>query len=100
MASVAPSRDPRLDAEWEEWKKEFGKTYSPDEEGHRRALWEKSKELVEKHNVEYEQGRSSYSLGLNEFSDLTDEEHRKYCLGKMKYTEESPTSENVEEKAK
>lgn len=29
MASAAPSPDPSLDAEWEEWKKKFGKTYSP-----------------------------------------------------------------------
>lgn len=29
MASAAHSRDPSLDAEWEEWKKKFEKTYSP-----------------------------------------------------------------------
>ncbi|XP_059118318.1 trophoblast-specific protein alpha-like [Peromyscus eremicus] len=29
MASAAPPRDPSLDAEWEEWKMNFKKSYSP-----------------------------------------------------------------------
>lgn len=28
MASASPCPDPNLDAEWEEWKREFKKTYS------------------------------------------------------------------------
>ncbi|MEJ1284912.1 hypothetical protein NN561_015902 [Cricetulus griseus] len=77
MASVAPSRDPSLDAEWQEWKMKFGKSYSQNEEGHRRALWEEKKKKIEKHNVEYEQGKTSYSLSLNQFSDLDEEGHRR-----------------------
>ncbi|CAO2596382.1 Protein CTLA-2-beta [Lemmus lemmus] len=77
MASAAHSRDPSLDAEWEEWKKKFEKTYSPDEEGHRRALWEENKKIIEKHNAEYEQGKTSYTMGLNQFSDMDEEGHRR-----------------------
>ncbi|KAK7812022.1 LOW QUALITY PROTEIN: hypothetical protein U0070_018582 [Myodes glareolus] len=73
MASAAHSRDPSLDAEWEEWKKKFEKTYSPNEEGHRRALWEENKKIIEKHNAEYEQGKTSYTMGLNQFSDMVSE---------------------------
>ncbi|XP_051050115.1 protein CTLA-2-beta-like [Phodopus roborovskii] len=96
MTSTAPSRDPSLDAEWEEWKKKFGKSYSQDEEGRRRALWEEKKKKIEKHNVEYEQGKVSYSLGLNQFSDMTDEEFSKNCCGLLVHTDESPKSENLE----
>ncbi|XP_040612161.1 protein CTLA-2-beta [Mesocricetus auratus] len=95
MASVAPSRDPSLDAEWEEWKRKFEKTYSQDEEGHRRALWEEKKKKIDKHNVEYEQGKVSYSLRLNQFSDMTDEEFKGNCCGLLVDTEESPKSENL-----
>ncbi|XP_040612162.1 protein CTLA-2-beta-like [Mesocricetus auratus] len=95
MASVAPSRDPSLDAEWEEWKRKFEKTYSQDEEGHRRALWEASKKEIDKHNVEYEQGKVSYSMSLNQFSDMTHEEFKSKCCGFPGNTGESPKSENL-----
>uniref|UniRef100_A0A8C8W430 Cathepsin propeptide inhibitor domain-containing protein n=1 Tax=Peromyscus maniculatus bairdii TaxID=230844 RepID=A0A8C8W430_PERMB len=73
MASAAPPRDPSLDAEWEEWKMNFKKSYSPDEEGHRRAVWEKNKKFIENHNADYEQGKTSFSMGLNGFSDMVSE---------------------------
>ncbi|KAM7323065.1 hypothetical protein ACRRTK_018570 [Alexandromys fortis] len=41
-----------------------------DEERHRRALWEENKKIIEKHNAEYEQGKTSYTMGLNQFSDM------------------------------
>lgn len=44
-----------------------------DEEGHRRALWEENKKIIEKHNAEHEQGRTSYTMGLNQFSDMVSE---------------------------
>ncbi|XP_060234692.1 protein CTLA-2-beta-like [Meriones unguiculatus] len=87
MASAAPS-DPSLDAEWEEWKMKFRKAYSPDEEGHRRAVWEDNKKKIEEHNAEYEQGKTSFLMGLNEFSDMTHEEFRTKCCGKSMCTEE------------
>lgn len=44
-----------------------------DEERHRRALWEENKKIIEKHNAEYEQGKTSYTMGLNQFSDMVSE---------------------------
>lgn len=44
-----------------------------DEEAHRRAVWEENKKKIEAHNADYEQGKSSFSMGLNEFSDLVSE---------------------------
>lgn len=99
MASAAPSPDPSLDAEWEEWKKKFGKTYSPDEEGHRRAVWEDSKKTIEAHNADYKQGKTSFSMGLNQFSDLTTEEFRRNCCGSLmcrgKTTHDLPIPEDL-----
>ncbi|XP_076429632.1 protein CTLA-2-beta-like [Peromyscus maniculatus bairdii] len=74
MASASPSPDPSLDAEWQEWKRKYEKTYSQDEEGHRRMVWEENKKKIEEHNAEYEQGMASFCMGLNEFSDLTNDE--------------------------
>ncbi|XP_036043941.1 protein CTLA-2-beta-like [Onychomys torridus] len=97
MASAAPSRDPSLDAEWEEWKMNFKKSYSPDEEGHRRAVWEKNKKFIEKHNADYEQGKTGFSMGLNGFSDMTLEEFKTNCLAMSKSTKDLPKPKTLEE---
>ncbi|XP_052583938.1 protein CTLA-2-beta-like isoform X1 [Peromyscus californicus insignis] len=97
MASAAPPRDPSLDAEWEEWKMNFKKSYSPDEEGHRRAVWEKNKKFIENHNADYEQGKTSFSMGLNGFSDMTLEEFKTRCTGILKSPKDLPKSKNLEE---
>lgn len=44
-----------------------------DEERYRRSVWEEEKKKVEKHNAEYEQGKTSFFMGLNEFSDMVTE---------------------------
>ncbi|KAL1784128.1 hypothetical protein HispidOSU_005436 [Sigmodon hispidus] len=99
MASAAPLPDPNLDAEWEEWKMKYLKTYSPDEEGLRRAVWEKNKEFIDKHNENYRQGKTSFSLGLNHFSDMTREEFMKYCCGTQLSRKNLPKSENGKKKS-
>ncbi|XP_012890376.1 PREDICTED: cathepsin L1-like [Dipodomys ordii] len=76
MASTAPTFDHSLDAQWEEWKMEYNKTYSSSEEGQRRAIWEKTVRMIELHNEEYSQGKHSFTMGLNQFADLTKEEFR------------------------
>ncbi|XP_029403315.1 protein CTLA-2-beta isoform X1 [Mus pahari] len=81
MTSAAPSPDPSLDNEWKEWKKKFAKTYSLDEERYRRLVWEESKKKIEAHNADYEQGKTSFYMGLNQFSDLTLEEFSTNCCG-------------------
>lgn len=44
-------------------------------------MWEESKKKIEAHNAEYEQGKTSFYMGLNQFSDLTPEEFRTNCCG-------------------
>uniref|UniRef100_A0A286YDU1 Predicted gene, 49392 n=1 Tax=Mus musculus TaxID=10090 RepID=A0A286YDU1_MOUSE len=73
MMSAAPSPDPSLDNEWKEWKTTFAKAYSLDEERHRRLMWEENKKKIEAHNADYERGKTSFYMGLNQFSDLVDE---------------------------
>ncbi|GAB1298283.1 Trophoblast-specific protein beta [Apodemus speciosus] len=41
-----------------------------DEETHRRAVWEENKKKIEAHNADYEQGKTSFSMDLNKFSDM------------------------------
>uniref|UniRef100_A0A1A7WES0 Cystein proteinase inhibitor protein salarin n=1 Tax=Iconisemion striatum TaxID=60296 RepID=A0A1A7WES0_9TELE len=64
-----------LDAQWEQWKMTHSKEYNGlDEEGIRRAIWEKNMRMVEAHNQEAELGMHSYELGMNRLGDMTSEE--------------------------
>ncbi|EDL41306.1 protein CTLA-2-alpha isoform a precursor [Mus musculus] len=81
MMSAAPPPDPSLDNEWKEWKTKFAKAYNLNEERHRRLVWEENKKKIEAHNADYEQGKTSFYMGLNQFSDLTPEEFKTNCYG-------------------
>ncbi|XP_076844540.1 cathepsin K-like [Brachyhypopomus gauderio] len=68
-----------LDSKWETWKTTHNKEYnSPVEEAFRRGIWEKTLQMIENHNREYELGIHTWSMGLNQFSDMTDEERSRF----------------------
>ncbi|XP_013412321.1 cathepsin L1 isoform X4 [Lingula anatina] len=74
--------DKTLDSEWETWKNFHGKSYrSYDEELYRRAIWEDRLEWIAKHNREYDMGLHTYSVGSNQFNDMTLEEFSRTMLG-------------------
>ncbi|XP_035528700.1 cathepsin K [Morone saxatilis] len=64
-----------LDAQWEQWKITHRKEYNGlDEEGIRRAVWEKNMRMIEAHNQEAALGMHSYEMGMNHLGDMTSEE--------------------------
>uniref|UniRef100_A0A3P9MD48 Cathepsin K n=1 Tax=Oryzias latipes TaxID=8090 RepID=A0A3P9MD48_ORYLA len=75
-ASVMSQMDETtLDAHWEEWKMTHTKEYiTVEEEGIRRAIWEKNLRMIEAHNQEAALGMHTYTLGMNQFGDMTQEE--------------------------
>ncbi|XP_028985857.1 cathepsin K [Betta splendens] len=75
-ASALGHLDPAaLDAQWEQWKVAHGREYNGlDEEGVRRAVWEKNMLLIQAHNQEAALGLHSYELGMNHLGDMTSEE--------------------------
>ncbi|XP_032740820.1 cathepsin 7-like isoform X2 [Rattus rattus] len=73
---AAPTPDYNLDAEWEEWKRSNEKTYSPEEEEQRRALWEENVKMIKQHTVENGLWMNNFTIEMNQFCDMTDEEMR------------------------
>uniref|UniRef100_A0A8C9QDQ9 Cathepsin L n=1 Tax=Spermophilus dauricus TaxID=99837 RepID=A0A8C9QDQ9_SPEDA len=71
MASPAPKLDHSLEAQWQEWKAKHRKTYDMNEEGQRKAEWEKNMKMIELHNGEYNQGKHSFIMAMNVFGDMT-----------------------------
>ncbi|XP_028672155.1 protein CTLA-2-alpha-like [Erpetoichthys calabaricus] len=73
-------RDPSLDNDWKEWKTTHEKQYdTKEEEDFRRIVWEDKLRWIEQHNKEYSEGKHTYTVGMNQFSDLTREELEKVC---------------------
>lgn len=75
-----------LDKEWSEWFMKYRSNgrlsfYSNHEFLQRREIWEERHMKILQHNEEADQGKHSYRMGHNEFSDLTFEEFKKRFLG-------------------
>ncbi|XP_013413907.1 cathepsin L1 [Lingula anatina] len=63
-----------LDSEWEQYKRHYGKNYFAEESRYRRLVWERNLAYIAKHNREFDMGIHSYTLGQNEYADMTSEE--------------------------
>lgn len=76
-----------------EWKREYNKYYSSaEEEGKAMLSVLAERDEVDEHNRLYEQGKKSYEVGLNEHSDLTQQEYELHLLG---LTEEDESSSEI-----
>merc|ERR1712211_152951 len=62
---------PKMDSLWKHYKTKYMKNYVLGEEEMRRAIWEDNHEFIMRHNAAYEAGNETYSVGENEYTDLT-----------------------------
>ncbi|KAL2781216.1 cathepsin L2 preproprotein [Daubentonia madagascariensis] len=81
IASAAPKLDENLDAQWYQWKATHRRLYGMNEDGWRRAVWEKNMKMIELHNGEYSQGKHGFTMAMNAFGDMTSEEFRQVMNG-------------------
>ncbi|KAH3762943.1 cathepsin L1 [Pelomyxa schiedti] len=69
-AAVASSS---VRSQFHDWAKSHGRNYAtPQERDHRFSVWRHNLQFVEQHNAE----GHSWTVGMNEFADLTNEEYR------------------------
>jgi len=82
VAAHAAPLELELDSEWENFKINFERQFaSESEHDARRAVFSDNLRLINKHNAEHARGLHSYTLGINEFADLTNEEFVKQYNG-------------------
>ncbi|XP_012873933.1 PREDICTED: cathepsin L1-like [Dipodomys ordii] len=81
IASATPKHDQNLDTKWYQWKSMHRRLYGSNEEGWRRAVWEKNMKMIEMHNGEYSLGRHGFTMKMNAFGDMTNEEFRQVMNG-------------------
>ncbi|CAO1331017.1 unnamed protein product [Diamesa serratosioi] len=60
--------------EWKSFKMMHSKTYNRAEESIRYGIYMANRQLIAKHNQKYALKEVSYTMGINEFSDMTSEE--------------------------
>jgi cathepsin L len=80
-ASAAVLPGLTLDEAWHSYKATHGKTYSVNEDKMRRAIWQKNLDYVNKHNEEAAAGVHTYTLGMNQFADMTSKEFTAFFNG-------------------
>ncbi|XP_063039889.1 procathepsin L-like [Engraulis encrasicolus] len=69
------------DLEFQAWKLKFAKSYNSfEEEAERKLVWLSSRRKVLSHNIQAEQGLQSYLMGMNQFSDMNNEEYQQAIL--------------------
>ncbi|XP_058019627.1 cathepsin J-like [Ahaetulla prasina] len=85
LKEFSAAQDSALEEAWRDWKRTYERVYTDEEEASRRAIWEKNLQMVEKHNREADEGKHTYWMKMNQFSDWTIEEF-KSILGSLPET--------------
>merc|ERR1711926_7513 len=73
-----------FDQAWEDYKLEFDKHYTPEEEPMRYANWKKDSEEALLHNAMY---GHEFTQAVNALSDLSDEEYKEFYLSGYRMAE-------------
>ncbi|XP_019279007.2 procathepsin L-like [Panthera pardus] len=81
IASAAPQLNQSLEELWSQWKATHRKLYGMDEEGWRKEVWEKNMKMIRQHNWEHSQGKHSFTVAMNGFGDMTNEEFKQVMNG-------------------
>ncbi|KAK9883491.1 hypothetical protein WA026_001664 [Henosepilachna vigintioctopunctata] len=70
LACIEALEDNYILEQWNKFQIDFGKTYrSPVEASRRYSIFKSNLELIENHNKLYEEGLSTYRMGINPFAD-------------------------------
>jgi cathepsin L len=82
LLAVVGLNDEQFNGLWKDWKIKYSKLYSDDvEDGYRREVFASNVDYITAHNLQADLGQHSFTLGINEYSDLTLEEMRKQLMG-------------------
>jgi cathepsin L len=92
--SVRGTVNVELDGHWETFKATHKKQYDAQFEFVRRLIWESNLKYIQRHNLEYDMGVHTYSLGMNEFGDMTFEEFKSAFLG-VKLQKRNTTGDSI-----
>ena len=67
---------------FEKYQKDFSKSYTNKNYAQRKAIFQENVRKISEHNEKYARGEVSYSMGINEFTDMSEQEFEAYADGK------------------
>ncbi|XP_072338895.1 cathepsin L2-like isoform X1 [Scyliorhinus torazame] len=70
--------DPTLDEAWFSWKSFHRKQYNKNAASYRRMVWDENMKYIAKHNLEHSMGKHTFTVGMNQFGDLTTKEFAQF----------------------
>jgi cathepsin L len=81
-SSAAAIFDASLESSWVEFQKVHNKVYKTVEEAtQRRLTWEANLKFINQHNLEHSLGQHTFTVAMNQFGDMTNEEFVKQMNG-------------------
>nr|AWM96388.1 cathepsin L1 [Dugesia japonica] len=69
-----------LNKDWEDYKTIFNKKYSDETDLIRRKIWEENMKFIKQHNLQFDLGMKKFTVGINEFSDMSQIEFQSNIL--------------------
>jgi len=82
VAALGAPLELDLDSEWENFQLNFKRNFvSGSEHDQRKAIFAENLRLINKHNAEHARGLHTFTLGVNHFADMTNEEFVKQYNG-------------------
>merc|ERR1712131_197185 len=75
-ALAASAAAASLNSQWNQFKAKFGKSYSATEELRRMAIFKENLAFIERHNLDHQMGKETYTVAVNKFADLSNAEFR------------------------
>lgn len=86
LSDPLPPLDTAPEDLFKSWQKKFGKQYSSEEYGSKKAVFMDNLKTINNHNQLHKAGNTTWTMGLNQFSDLTAAEFKKTHLSTHKRT--------------
>jgi cathepsin L len=87
---------PSVADQWESFRELHGKKVAPHEEAIRKAAFIQKSAQIAAHNARYEAGLESFSLKLNQYSDLNGKEFGRVGLGFTPLNDSLPVAHSLE----
>merc|ERR1712212_1057974 len=82
VIALAATQAYDLDSEWESFKIKYGKNLQTGQEHDiRKSIFANNLKFIEKHNAEHDLGIHTFTVAINQFADLTNEEFVKQFTG-------------------
>jgi len=78
---VPTTAESPLEKQWQEYKKKYNKHYNHQEDEMRFKIFKAKLAEIRAHNELYREGKTSYTEGVNQFTDLTSQEFSKMFTG-------------------